>query len=172
MPLTKSDDKAALALLAATHGNQLRRFLLPRVRMKADVPDIVQEVYLRMLRVPHWDSIRSPEAYIFTVARHVLQQHLLKQSAIPPSIELTRLLDQPEASPDEDPMLRAVAQQCIERLQRSLNRLAPPVQAAFMLHRRDGLSFEEISEQLGISQALVKKHILTALVQLRTRLGR
>jgi len=172
VPLTKPDDKAALAVLAATYGNQLRRFLLPRVRMKADVPDIMQEVYLRMLRVPSWESIRSPEAYVFTVARHVLQQHLLRQSAIPPSIELTRLLEQPAAPPDEDPILTAVAQECVERLQKSLNRLSPKVQAAFMLHRRDGLSFDEIAQKLGISRAMVKRHILTALVQLRTKLQR
>jgi len=43
--------------------------LLARVRNIADVPDITQEVYLRMLRVPNVESIRSPEAYLFTVAQ-------------------------------------------------------------------------------------------------------
>ena len=54
--------------LVASHGDQLRRFLLSRVRNIADVPDITQEVYLRMLRVSDVESIRSPEAYLFTVA--------------------------------------------------------------------------------------------------------
>ena len=57
-----------------------------RVRNAADVPDMLQEVYLRMLRVPNVESIRSPEAYLFTVAQHVVQQHSLRQSAAPPSI--------------------------------------------------------------------------------------
>jgi DNA-directed RNA polymerase specialized sigma24 family protein len=43
-----------------------------------DVPDIAQEVYLRMLRIPTIESIRSPEAYLFTVAQHLVQQHTLK----------------------------------------------------------------------------------------------
>jgi RNA polymerase sigma factor (sigma-70 family) len=172
VPLKKSDANTALAGLAATHGDQLRRFLLPRVRIKEDVPDILQEVYLRMLRVPRWESIRSPEAYVFTVARHVLQQHLLRQSALPSSIDLTRLLEQPPEAPEADPMLAAVAQQCVEKLQRSLDRLSPTVRAAFMLHRRDGLSFDEIAQQLNISRAMAKKHILTALVQLRAKLAR
>jgi RNA polymerase sigma factor (sigma-70 family) len=168
--LAKSDHNTLLAGLAASHGDQLRRFLLPRVRVKADVPDIVQEVYLRMLRVPSWESIRCPEAYVFTVARHVLQQHLLRQSAMPSPMDMTRLLDSPQSPPDTDPVLSSVAQQCIEKLQRSLERLPPKVQAAFMLHRRDGLSFDEIAQELGVSRAMAKKHILTALVQLRLKL--
>lgn len=168
--MAKLDHNALLTGLAANHGDQLRRFLLPRVRVKADVPDIVHEIYLRLLRVPHWEAIRSPEAYVFTVARHVLQQHQLRQTAIPHSPDLSRLLDQSAAPPESDPMLSAAAEQCLEQLQRSLDRLPAKVQAAFMLHRRDGLSFDEISQELGVSRALAKKYILTALVQLRLKL--
>src|ERR1700736_7056034 len=94
------DSHQALVLgLVTSHGEQLRRFLLARVRNAYDVPDIVQEVYLRLLRVPNVESIRSPEAYLFTVAQHVVQQHTLRQSAIPPSVELSRMLDVPKTSP-------------------------------------------------------------------------
>jgi len=136
--LAKSDNNALLAGLVAGHGEQLRRFLLPRVRVKEDASDLIQEVYLRMLRVPHWEAIRSPEAYVFTVARHVLQQHQLREGSIPHSNDFTQLFDAPEAPPDDDPVLAASAQQCVERLQRSLNRLPFQTRAAFMLHRRDG----------------------------------
>lgn len=44
----------------------------------------------------------------------------------------------------------------------ALNRLAPPVQAAFILHRRDGLSFDEIGEQ----RRLVLFHAIFRLAQL------
>ena len=168
--MARTEHNALLAGLAASHGEQLRRFLLSRVSVKADVPDIVQEVYLRLLRVPRWESIRSPEAYMFTVARHVLQQHRLRQAALPPSIELSHLLDPSAAPPEDDPLLSVVAHQCIEKLQRSLDRLPAGVQAAFMLHRRDGLSFDEIARELHVSRALAKKYILTALVRLRLKL--
>ena len=46
--LRVEDPQTLVAGLVATHGNQLRRFLLARVRNIDDVPDIVQEVYLRM----------------------------------------------------------------------------------------------------------------------------
>jgi RNA polymerase sigma factor (sigma-70 family) len=156
--------------LVASHGAQLRRFLLPRVRNAADVPDIIQEVYLRMLRIPQFESIRSPEAYLFTVAQHVAQQHTLRASATPPSAELARMLDPPEAALYQDPMLELNAQQCLERLQNALDALSPKARATFMLHRRDGLSFDEIGARLGISRPMVKKYLTKALVQFRRRL--
>ena len=41
-------------------------------------PDLVQEVFLRLLRVERHESIRNPEAYVITVAGHVLHQHTLR----------------------------------------------------------------------------------------------
>jgi RNA polymerase sigma factor (sigma-70 family) len=162
--------RALITGLVASHGVKLRRFLLLRLRNAADVPDILQEVYLRMLRVPNVESIRSPEAYLFTVAQHVVQQHGLKQSATPPSIELSEMLNSARAVPDVDPVLDLDAQQCLEQLQAELDRLPPKLRATFLLHRRDGLSLEEIAQRLGTSLPMVKKNLMQALVQLRQRL--
>lgn len=52
--------------LAARHGERLRRFLRSRVRNSADIPDIIQEVFLRLLRVPNHKTIRAPEAFAYT----------------------------------------------------------------------------------------------------------
>jgi RNA polymerase sigma-70 factor (ECF subfamily) len=164
--------RALITGLVASHGVKLRRFLLLRVRNAADVPDMLQEVYLRMLRVPNVESIRSPEAYLFTVAQHVVQQHSLRQSATPPSIELTEMLNSARAVPDVDPVLDLDAQQCLEQLQSELDRLSPKLRATFLLHRRDGLSLDEIAERLGTSLPMVKKNLMQALVQLRQRLER
>lgn len=164
--------RALITGLVASHGVKLRRFLLLRVRNAADVPDMLQEVYLRMLRVPNVESIRSPEAYLFTVAQHVVQQHALRQSATPPSVELNEMLNSVRAVPDVDPVLDLDAQQCLEQLQAGLDRLSPKLRATFLLHRRDGLSLEEIGARLGISVPMVKKNLMQALVQLRQRLER
>lgn len=169
--LRVEDPQSLVAGLVATHGNQLRRFLLARVRNIDDVPDIVQEVYLRMLRVPNIESIRSPEAYLFTVAQHVVYQHTLSRSATPPSVELMQILN-PPAPPDSDPALETGALQCLEQLQGALEELAPKIRATFLLHRRDGLSLDEIGKRLGISRGMVKKYLMKALMHFRQRLAR
>lgn len=164
------DPQTLVADLEASHGDQLRRFLVARVRNVADAPDIIQEVYLRMLRIPNIESIRSPEAYLFTVAQHVVQQHTLRQTATPPSVELTQMLDLPSATPDIDPVLATDAAQCVEQLQGAIEELSPKVRATFLLHRRDGLSLEDIATRLGLSRAMVKKNLMKALMHFRQRL--
>ena len=164
------DAQKLVAGLVASHGAQLQRFLFARIANMADVPDIAQEVYLRMLRIPNIESIRSPEAYLFTVAQHVVQQHTLKGLTRQPSIELTQILTSPAI--EADPILELDAMQCLEELQDALEELSPKARATFMLHRRDGLSIDEIGVRLGISRPMVKKYLSRALMHFRQRLER
>jgi len=168
--LDPADHQSLVAGLVESHGQQLRRYLLSRVRNAADVPDIVQEVYLRMMRVPNIDSVRSPEAYLFTVAQHVVQQHTLRQSTrlLPSSsYPLSRVFEGEGAGGGADPALEVHADQCLERLQGGLDRLSPKMRATFLLSRRDGLSFDEIAAQLGTTKHMVKKYLMKALTRLR-----
>lgn len=165
------EDKHALVEeLAAKHGERLRRFLRTRVRNAADIPDVVQEVFLRLLRVSNHETIRAPEAYIFTIAHHVAQQHALQLAAGAGSVELGEVMSELRAAIDADPALEVTAQQCLEELNQVLHGLAPKVQATFLLYRRDGMSMDEISERLGISRPMAKKYLVKALVQFRKRL--
>ena len=153
--------------LAARHGERLRRFLHSRVRNSADIPDIIQEIFLRLLRVPNHETIRVPEAYIFTIARHVAQQHTLQSSPETISVELAEL----PAVSDADPALEVGAEQCLNELDIALRQLSRKIQATFLLHRRDGLSIDEVSAKLGITRPMAKKYLVKALVHLRKRLS-
>jgi RNA polymerase sigma factor (sigma-70 family) len=167
--LPANDAQLLIVGLIASHGEQLRRFLRARARNVSDVPDMLQEVYLRMLRVSNVESVRCPEAYLFTVAQHVVQQHMLKSAAMP-SIELEKVLGTHAHSMHGDPALELIATQSLDRLQESLDELSPKAQAVFLLSRRDGLSFDEIAVQLGVSIPMVKKYLMRALVKFRERL--
>ncbi len=165
------DDKHALVEdLATRHGPELRRFLRTRVRNTADIPDIIQEVFLRLLRVPNHETIRAPEAYIYTIAHHVAQQHSLQSSPGTASAELSEVLSELRAVTEADPALEVIAQECVEVLDRALLQLSPKAQATFLLYRRDGKSIEEISQQLGISRPMAKKYLVKTLVHFRKQL--
>src|SRR5580692_11475021 len=109
--------------LASRYGDRLRRFLSQRLRNVSDAPDLAQEVFLRLMRVEHHETIRSPEAYLFTVASHVLHQHALKQSATPVSVDIADLFSELQLTSPDDPALRASVQQRLEHLHRSLKEL-------------------------------------------------
>lgn len=163
------DKNEMVAQLAADQGPRLRQFLRRRVRNAADIPDLIQEVFLRLLRVPHHESIRSPEAYLMTIARHVALQHRL-EAAPQNAVDLEAVLADLRSCNAADPALEVTAEQCREALEETLRGMAPKVQATFLLHRRDGLTMDRVSERLGISRPMAKKYLVKALVQFRKRL--
>lgn len=167
-----SRKQAFVADIEKQHGARLRRFLASRLRhMAGDAADLVQEIFLRLLRIDHHETIRSSEAYLFTIAFHVLHQHKLRQAAMPEMVEITALIDEMESSPEENPVTQAEARQRLEVLEAALAQLAPKARAVLLLHRRDGYSLEEIGAQLGISRAMAAKYLSRALLHCRQRLG-
>lgn len=58
--------------------------------------------------------------------------------------------------------------QLSEAIARGIEQLPTRRQQIFKMSRYDGLSYEEIAQQLGIAKSTVKDHILEALVFLRT----
>lgn len=167
-----SRNQAFVADIERQHGARLRRFFARRLRYGAvDVADLVQEVFLRLLRIDRHETIRSPEAYLYTIAFHVLHQHVLRKAALPETVEVTALIEEMDTSPEGDPANQAEVHQRLDELLGVLARLSPKAQAVLLLHRRDGYSLEEIGTQLGISRAMAAKYLSQALLQCRQRLG-
>jgi RNA polymerase sigma factor (sigma-70 family) len=156
--------------LATGQGGRLARFLRSRVRNAADVPDLIQEVFLRLLRVPSHETLRLPEAYIFTIARHVAYQHKLGSARAENFVALDETLSDSLPGSEPDPLLEVSAQQCVGILEDTLHRMSPKVRATFLLYRRDGLTMEQISARLGITRPMAKKYLVKALAQFRVRL--
>jgi RNA polymerase sigma factor (sigma-70 family) len=160
-----------VAQIEKQHGKSLRRFLASRLRNAAvDLPDLVQEVFLRLLRIDRHETVRNPEAYVITIASHVLHQHSLRQAAGPQAIDIMDALDEIESQSVEDPIALTETQQRVDRLERTLQGLSPKARSTLILHRRDGYSLEEIGARLGVSRAMAKKYLAQALSHCRQNL--
>jgi RNA polymerase sigma factor (sigma-70 family) len=164
------DDKQAfVAALVREHGQGLRRYLASRLREAAgDLQDLIQEVYLRLLRVPHHETIRSPQAYLFTVAHHVLHQHRMSRAATPESVDFMEVA-QMQTSAEDDPSVQAEIDQRLQQLDRALEEVSPRARAAFVLYRRFGYSLDQIAEQMGVSRPMVRKYLIKAIAHCKTR---
>src|SRR5215469_8584824 len=75
--MTDRTKRGFVERLFAEHRSALQAYFHRRIRTKADAPDLVQEVYLRMLRVSDPDAIRSPQVYLYTVASNLVKEHAL-----------------------------------------------------------------------------------------------
>lgn len=157
-----TDRKSFMAAIAAQYRQRLHRFLSVRLRNVHDVPDLAQEVFLRLLRVGRHDVIRNPEAYLFTVASHVIQQHTLRLSNGPALVDITDAVAELTTEPGDDLAARADNAQRIEHLERILAQLPPRVGAALVMHRVGGYTVQEIADELGVARETAKKYLARA----------
>jgi RNA polymerase sigma factor (sigma-70 family) len=154
--------KALLERLFAEHGGGLRAFFYRRVRRQPEAADLAQEVYLRLLRVPDIDSIRS----------NLAKEHALRERRLRASVDVEdpavqeQLLDLPGIGGSLDTETR------VKRLREVLRELPPKCQAAVALQYWHGLSYAEIGQRLDISPHMVKKYLSRALVHCRRRMAR
>lgn len=167
------EKKSFAAIIAEQYGRRLRRFLSVRLRNAHEVPDLAQEVFLRLLRVREQESIRNPEAYLFTVAGHVLHQHNLRQVTDSSFVDITEAVSELACPEGEDPTARSDNAQRIEHLERILSQLPPRVGAALVLHRVAGYTVQEVADQLGVARETAKKYLARAAEHCRkSRAGR
>ncbi len=165
----RSETKHAfLTSVERVYGRRLRRFVSARLRnAAADTPDLMQEVYLRLLRIDNHESIRNPQAYLFTVASHVLHQHALRQSTTLDSVNFNDAESRLHADVQTDPAVQVETEQAFEELGRSLQKLSPKAYATLILNRCEGLPLAQIGERLGVSRDQVKKYLARALLHVR-----
>jgi RNA polymerase sigma-70 factor (ECF subfamily) len=163
------DDKQAfVADIARTHGTRLRRFLAKKLRTaEQDIPDLVQEIYLRLMRVQHHEAIRSPQAYLYTMAFHVIYQHKLSLAAIPEAVDILDALADSDAYAEDDPAALLDARQRLAEMDRVLRQLPRNIHATFVLSRRYGYTLDEIGGHLGVSRGMVKKYLARAMAHFR-----
>jgi RNA polymerase sigma-70 factor (ECF subfamily) len=162
-----------LGQMVESHKSRLRRYFAARLHNVTDVADLAQEVFLRLLRVERHEMIRNPEAYLFTIASHVLAQHSLQsRERERECVDITDPATDGLLAVEIDPAQRLDLERRASELQRVISELPPNPQACFVLHYREGWTLEEIATRLGVSRSMVKKHIARALLHCREHMGK
>ena len=165
------DSRDFVSAMERDHGRALRRFLAARMRnTAADVPDLVQEVFLRLLRIPDHESIRNPQAYLYTIAIHVLHQYKLRQAVIAQPDALMDITDELPASPDDDPAETVELEQRFERLGTGLEQFSRRAYITLLMYRCEGATLEQIGQRLGVSRVMAKKYLVKAMTYCQQRL--
>ena len=162
-----SGNRNFVASIAARYGPRLRRFLSVRLRNADDVPDLAQEVFLRLLRVEGYESIRSPEAYLFTIASHVIHQDAVRRSSEPTSVDIAEVFSELRTPASDDPPDQAAHAQQLDELERILAYLPARVATALVLHRVAGYSVQEVADELGVARETAKKYLARAVEHCR-----
>jgi RNA polymerase sigma factor (sigma-70 family) len=162
-PLSGPTKRHFLSEIEKAHSGELRRFLATRLRNRADVSDLIQEIYLRLLRLKDHEAIRNPQAYLYTIARHVLHQHALRRAAAPDTMDPLQIVNALQASVGDDPADEVDIERRLEALGRSLAAEAPRAYAVLVMYRCEGMTLKQIGERLGVSSVMARKYLMRAI---------
>jgi len=166
LKMDKSESARAVTLgsvAAEVYCDQLHRYLLSKTGPN-HAADLAQEVYLRLMRVPSDELIRNPEAYIIAVARQVVSEFVRRERRTRARISIDseqaeRLAEHPEELGVDEPARWVSSSQFLEAF---LNDLPPEQAAALLLHERDGFSYAQVAQTLGVSERAVERYLMKA----------
>lgn len=147
---------------------ELHRFLLRRLRRPEDAEDLAQEVFMRLSRIDDSEFVQKPRAYLFGIASHVVFEFRMRGRSkewITFDSEAVEQLAEHPAELAPDLLADRLDQQ--KQLKAALLKLPRIHLAVFLLHKRDGYSYEEIGEQLKISARKIETYIAQARTMLR-----
>jgi RNA polymerase sigma-70 factor (ECF subfamily) len=142
----------------------LRAWLRQRFPTRADVDDLVQESYMRLLRARVGGQVRNARNYLFATARNAALDLVRRERCFPTQ------------SIEENPPCfvldgnAGVAEtvgrnQELEILRSAMQALPDRCRQVFTLRKLYGLSHREIAAQLGISERTVEAQINKAMLR-------
>ncbi|MBC3349371.1 sigma-70 family RNA polymerase sigma factor [Pseudomonas sp. SWRI196] len=142
-------------------------FLNARLGNRQAAEDVVHDAYVRVLERASDTPIEQPRAFLYRTALNLVidghRRNTLRQ------VESLEVLDSEERFFTPSPHTSLDHGQRLDLLQRALAELPPLCRESFLLRKLEGLSHPQIAERLGISRALVEKHIVNAMKHCRIR---
>lgn len=161
----RPDHSEALAEISRNHHAAMVRFLTARTGSAEDAKEIVQEAYVKMLTRDRPGTISVVAGYLWRIAVNLAidrkRHHVLHERFMRAAVSATERQEFSAESVVE-------ARERLQIVERAIGELPPRCLEAFVLHVLQGLTFDEVGREMGISDRMAKKHVARALEYLQT----
>lgn len=137
------------------HEAALRSYLRHSLRSLADVDDLMQECYARLLRERERGAVRSNRAFLFTVARNAVRD-VIRRRAVADTFAVTENDRSGVLEEGSDVADLVSRREELALLTEAIRALPERCRHVFLLRRVQGRSQKEIAACLGISENTVE----------------
>jgi RNA polymerase sigma factor (sigma-70 family) len=149
----------------------LKRFLRRFIKSRDDVDDLAQECFLRAYAAESDHIIKSPKAFLFTIAKNLALNELARRAnatVVSPGdwSDQSVLIDEGQVAVDDV----VDSRERIRHLARAIASLPPQCAKVFILRKIQGLSHKEIAARLNISARTVENHVALGLLRCKAYL--
>jgi RNA polymerase sigma-19 factor, ECF subfamily len=150
-----------IADLYSSHHGWLFGWLRKKLGCTHQAADIAQDAFIQILGRPEvLTELREPRAYLTTVARRLVfdtwRRRDLEQAYL---AELAAMPEDVFPSAEE----QALVLETLLAIDRLLNGLSAKARTAFLMSQLDGMTYKEISVELGVSTSRVRQYMTQAL---------
>lgn len=155
---------------------KMRGVLSRHGREREEIEDLMQDALVRLLEYCEHDvEVREPEAVLVRTVQRLAMNRDRDAHAELYADQPIEKLDLIDPSPTPEEVLSA--EQCLDRLRKTLDALSRRTREVFFMHRLHGFSYAQIARQLDMPVSTVEKHIARAMTVLlekkrREMLGR
>lgn len=161
--LARGDAHEAVGLAARHHGARLGRFCMALLGNAAEAEEAVQDAFVASFDAfATYRGEGSVRSFLFGIARHVCAKKLAMRVRRDRRLALVHDADAVD-TPHELVERRARA----HRMRLLLEDMRPTEREALLLRYEAELSFQEVSEVLGIDEPTARKRVSRALARLR-----
>jgi len=137
------------------HQAALTRYLKRLCKSSGDVPDLRQEIYIRVCESATKSRPRFPKTFLLTTARNLVIDKARRERVV--SIHYTQDTICLDSSIDElTPERRVTARQDLQLLTRAFDSLPEKTRSVIWLRRVAGLSQREAAASLGIDEGALE----------------
>jgi RNA polymerase sigma factor (sigma-70 family) len=155
----------ALGELFERHHRPVFHFLSRTTGDPGAAEDLVQEVFVRILKYRHtYDAESRFDTWLFRIARNARTDHFRRRAPAPaPEADALEV-----ASGEPGPAQQLEQRVDVAQLERALQQLADEPRDLLVLARYHGMPYDRIADTLGIEPGAVKVRVHRAMKQLRT----
>lgn len=147
----------------------MRRWVASRSSIQtADLDDVAQEVFLRLLRYSEDVVIEHPQSYLFRIATNVVNEWRERARNRLPHDD-TWLADL-QIESDNEPESAVEHTLITAQVHTAVSRLPQRQREVLLLHLQEDLTYKQIAKQLKLTHRVVRRDIALAYATLRTEL--
>lgn len=156
-----------VTFLFEKHGRELKNFLGTMMRSREDIEDLMQETFLRLASMERPETIRSPKAYVFSLAHNLVVDHYRKNKAS--TIDRSVALDDCEETAVQPPAERGMdARRDLDMLQAAIMELPEKTQKIFILRKFHDRSYADLARDFNMSEQAIRQHVSRGLKECMT----
>ncbi len=166
-PSNRISHAEVIERLFREHNEALVRFLQGRLGSRNEALEVAQEAYVRLLSLDQLGAVSYFRAFLFKTAANLAIDRRRRHQSYGRVMGCQPFMDFTE---NRTPERLVSGEQTLRHLGRLLESMPAKCRAAFVMSQIDGMDATTIAAELGITDSMVRKYVLRALLHCRERM--